>query len=203
MATRTTLRDRAPSHRGGSQAFIAEPQRINPLLRAVLWGLERQSGEPFAAGRLVAWHTPTAWAMLSAGALTWMLGGRGRRRLGPRTLDLVALAAAFTAGSPYCAGDFAEEQSRLEPAELQALRTGGDVDGVASFSARERLAIRYARLISATPLDFPSDFVAELTSAFTEQEIVMLAAAAADINYNGRLFEALGAPAAVPLTPRT
>lgn len=187
----------------GAHAFIAEPQRINPLLRLILWGIERESREPFVAGRLVAWHTPTAVGMLAAGGLTWMLGGRARRRLGARIFDLVALAAAFTAGSPYCAADFGEEQRRLEPSELQALRDGGDVGAIASFSPRERLAIRYARLISATPLDFPRDFVAELTTTFTEAEIVMLAAAAADINYNGRLFEALGAPVPVRDVPAT
>lgn len=186
---------RSVARRGDSQAFIAEPERVNPLLRAVLWGIERQSGEPFAAGRLLAWHTPTAMAMFAAGALTWMVGGRARRRLGPRTLDLVALTAAYTAGSPYCAADFAEEQGRLEASEIQALRSGDDVATVASFSPRERLAIRFSRLVSATPLDFPPDFIAELKAAFTEPEIVMLASAAANINYNGRLFEALGAPA--------
>jgi alkylhydroperoxidase family enzyme len=194
MQRTTTSRVPAAARRRGSRAFIAEPERINPLLRAVLWGIERQSGQPFVGGRLLAWHTPTAIGMLAAGAMTWMVGGRTRRRLGLRILDLVALTAAYTAGSPYCAADFAQEESRLDPSEVRALKAGDDVDTVASFSPRERLAIRYARLVSATPLDFPPDFVAELTAGFTEAEIVLLASAAANINYNGRLFEALGAP---------
>jgi hypothetical protein len=61
------------------------------------------------------------------------------------------------------------------------------------FTPRERLAVSYARLISATPLLFPDEFIAELTSAFTEREIVILAGLAVEINRNGRLFEALGA----------
>lgn len=197
MSTTVPSRKPASGRPGGARAFIPEPRHINPLLRSVLWGIERQAGEPFVGGRLLAWHTPTAVGMLAAGAMTWMVQGRARRRLGPRIFDLVALAAAYTAGSPYCAADFAEELSRLAPAEIEALRSGGDVASVPSLSARERLAIQYARLISATPLDFPPDFIAELTAAFTEPEVVMLAAAAADINYNGRLFEALGAPAPV------
>ena len=79
-------------------------------------------------------------AMLAAGSMTWMLGGRTRKRLGPRILDLVALAAAYTAGSPYGAADFAQELNRLEPSEIQALKAGSDVAAVAGFSARERLA---------------------------------------------------------------
>lgn len=198
MLSTSTSGSRMAAQRGGSSAFIAEPRRINPVLRAVLWGIERQSGEPFVGGRLLAWHTPTAMAMLAAGGMTWVVGGRTRKRLGPRILDLVALAAAYTAGSPYCAADFAEELGRFEASEVEALQAGSDVTTVASFSARERLAIRYARLISATPLDFPPDFIAELTAAFTEPEIVVLAAAAADINFNGRLFEALGTPVPRP-----
>lgn len=192
-----TSRSRSAGPRPGSSAFIPEPPRINPVLRAVLWGIERQSGEPFVAGRLLAWHTPTAMSMLAAGAATWVFGGRVRRRLGTRLLDLVSLAAAYTEGSPYCAADFAA-QGRLEPAEVQALSAGDDVATVPSFSPRERVAIRYARLISATPLGFPPDFVADLTATFTKPEIVAIAATAADVNYNGRLFEALGAPAPVP-----
>lgn len=198
MMRTTTAEQRVSAPAGHSGAFIPEPRRVNPVLRALLWGIERQDGQPFVAGRLLAWHTPTAMSMFAAGALTWMVGGRARKRLGPRMLDLVALASAYTAGSPYCATDFAQEEGHLAPDEIDALRTGGDVEGVRSFTPRERLAIRYARLISSTPLDFPADFVAELTSAFTEREIVMLAAASADINYNGRLFEALGAPVPVP-----
>lgn len=177
-----------------AHAFIPLPPRINPLLRAVLWGLERPSGEPFVGGRLIAWHTPTAVSMLAAGTATWVFGGRVRRRLGTRLIDSVALAAAFTEGSPYCATDFAKEQATFSAPELEALRSGSDVAAVPTFTERERVAIRYARLISSTPLDFPPDFVAELTATFTEPEIVAIAAVAADINYNGRLFEALGAP---------
>lgn len=179
---------------GAAHAFIPLPPRINPLLRAVLWGLERPTGEPFLGGRLIAWHTPTAVSMLAAGAATWVFGGRVRRRLGTRLIDAVALAAAFTEGSPYCAADFAEQQATFSAPELEALRSGGDVATVPTFTERERVAIRYARLISSTPLDFPPDFVAELTATFSEPEIVAIAATAADINYNGRLFEALGAP---------
>lgn len=200
--TAPTSRGRAAAQPGGSQPFIAEAPRINLLLRPLLWGIERQTGQPFVPLRLMAWHTPTALGMLLAGGATWLSGGRTRRRLGPRILDLVALAAAHTAGSPYCASDAAQDLSRLEPPEVQALKAGDDVETVASFSARERVAIRYARLISATPLHFPPDFVAELTSAFNEPEIVILAATAADINYNARMFEALGVPVPVVGTGR-
>ncbi|WP_136706595.1 hypothetical protein [Agromyces sp. H66] len=86
--------------------------------------------------------------------------------------------------------------------ELDAIRTVADVSEISSFSPRERLATRYARLVSSTPLDFP-DFVAELTAAFSEQEIVILAALAAEMNRSSRLFEALGAPPLVFPTDTT
>jgi alkylhydroperoxidase family enzyme len=67
---------------------------------------------------------------------------------------------------------------------------------VDTFSARERLAIQYARLISQTPLKFHPDFIAQIKSSFTEREMVILASTAAQVNYWARLIQALGIPPA-------
>ncbi len=71
-----------------------------------------------------------------------------------------------------------------------------DLDEIDSFSYREKLAIRYTRLISSTPLKFPRDFIEELKSQFNEREIVILASTAAQVNYWARLIQALGIPPA-------
>lgn len=126
------------------------------------------------------------WCRAKGRARPWTSGSSG----------WVAITAAYTTNAPYCiAANTEYEPTGLSEAELDALRSGADESQVASFTPREQLAIRYARLISATPLEFPEDFVAELTSVFTEREIVTLASAAAAINFNARLIEALGAPA--------
>jgi len=175
--------------------FIAEPRKINPLLRPWNAVVDREMHQRFVPGRLMAWDPRTAFSWV-AGSLYWLLpAGKARKALGDRIQNMVVITAAYALNSPYCIADAVEsEPTGLSEAELEALRIGADVSEMPSFSPRERLAVRYARLVSSTPLEFPEDFVAELTAAFTEQEIVILAALAAEINRNARLFEALGAP---------
>lgn len=177
-------------------AFIPEPRRINPALRPWNAAVDRLMHVPFVPGRLMAWDPRTSFSWI-AGSLYWLFpAGRARTALGDRIQNMVAIAAAYTMNSPYCIADTVEsEPTGLTAAEIDAIRTAADLAGISTFTQRERLAIRYARLVSATPLEFPRDFVTELTAAFTEQEIVIMAAFAAEVNRNARLFEALGAPA--------
>lgn len=189
-----------PAASGGAthargKPFIAEPRRVNPFLRPWNAMVDRQMHQRFVPGRLMAWDLRTAFSWV-AGSLYWLLpAGKARRALGERIQNLVAITTAYTVNSPYCIADAVEsEPTGVSEAELEAIRTGADVADVSSFSPRERLAIGYARLVSSTPLEFPEDFIAELTAAFTEQEIVILAALAAEVDRNARLFEALGAP---------
>jgi alkylhydroperoxidase family enzyme len=178
--------------------FIAEPRRINPLLRSCNALLDRYQHERFVPGRLMAWDPRTASAWV-AGSLYWLWPtGKARKALGDRLLNLVVITVAFTVNSPYCIADTVEaEPTGLSRAELEAIRTGANVAALPGFSPRERLAVRYARLISSTPLQFPEDLIIELTEAFSEQEIVIMAWLAAEVNRNARLFEALGAPPVV------
>lgn len=194
MARRT---QRPATHRFADtpEAFIREPPRIGPVTRAWNSMVDRMVHQRFVPGRLMAWDQRTAFSWV-AGSLYWLLpAGKARKALGERIQNLVAVTAAYTVGSPYCIADAVEsEPTGLTDAELETIRTVADPSVTPSFSRRERLAITYARLVSATPLEFPDGFVSELTEAFTEQEIVILAALAAEVNRNARLFEALGAP---------
>jgi len=60
------------------------------------------------------------------------------------------------------------------------------LERVSSFSAHERLAIQYARMISQTPLKFQPDFIDQIKANFTEREMVILASTAAQVNYWAR-----------------
>jgi alkylhydroperoxidase family enzyme len=71
-----------------------------------------------------------------------------------------------------------------------------EMDEMDSFSDREKLAIRYTRMISSTPLIFPREFIEELKAQFNERDIVILASTAAQVNYWARLIQALGVPPA-------
>jgi len=61
---------------------------------------------------------------------------------------------------------------------------------------KEMLAVKYARMISAAPLDFPAEFIKEMKEEFTNRDIVILASTSAQVNYWARLCSALGVPPA-------
>jgi AhpD family alkylhydroperoxidase len=144
--------------------------------------------------RLLAWYPRSA---LGSGLLEALIADRDGR-IDRRMLKLVRLAASFATACPFCA-DMNQHRHRevgVSDEELQALRERRDPGEIATLSGLERLAIRYARLVSATPPRFDPDFVEELRAAFDERELVLLASTAAQVNYWARLCEALGVPAA-------
>src|SRR5215471_20485696 len=55
-----------------------------------------------------------------------------------------------------------------------------------TLSERERLALAYADRVSATPVDVPDAFFANLQRLFSEREIVELTAHIAHENYNAK-----------------
>jgi alkylhydroperoxidase family enzyme len=55
-----------------------------------------------------------------------------------------------------------------------------------TLSERERIALAYADRVSATPVDVPDVFYANLQRLFSEREIVELTAHIAHENYNAK-----------------
>jgi alkylhydroperoxidase family enzyme len=174
-------------------AFIQPPRPIPLLLRPLLWIAERIAGTPLLPARLLAWYPKFA---VGSGILEALIA-RGEGRLDDRLLKLVRLTASFTVVCPFCidSNSTGADSHGISADELEALRGVRDPDAVASLSARERLAIRFARCASETPLRFGPDLIAAVTAAFTPREIVILAGTAAQVNYWGRLIQALGVPA--------
>ena len=54
------------------------------------------------------------------------------------------------------------------------------------LTERERIALEYADRVSATPVDVPDQFFAQLQRLFSEREIVELTAHIAHENYNSK-----------------
>ena len=54
------------------------------------------------------------------------------------------------------------------------------------LSDRERIALDYADRVSATPVDVPDEFFANLQRFFSEREIIELTAHIAHENYNAK-----------------
>lgn len=175
-------------------AFIEPPARLPWWLRLSLWYARRAAGTDLLIGRLLAWY-PRA-AVSSAVLETLVAHPEGR--LDARLLQLVRLQVSYAAACPFCIAMNGEDadQNGLTAAEIAALRGEAPASAVASFSPRERAALAYARHITATPLKFPPEVIAEVRRHFAEREIVILATTAAQVNYWTRLIQALGVPPA-------
>lgn len=78
-------------------------------------------------------------------------------------LKLVRMAVSFTASCSFCMDmNSAGWEKLLTRDELAALQGRTPLESVASFTAAERLAMKYARLASQTPLAFPPDLIAAI-----------------------------------------
>jgi alkylhydroperoxidase family enzyme len=176
------------------ESFIPPPPRIPFFLRIGIWFAERTTGKTMLPARLLAWYPKAA---LGSGMLEALVCHRDGK-LDERMLKIVRIQASFAAACPFCIdmNSFQYAETGISELELQALQGLVEIDQVSTFTIREKLGARYARLISQTPLRFPPEFIAELKEHFTERELVILASTAAQVNYWARLIQALGIPPA-------
>lgn len=173
------------------EPFIAPPPRIPVLFRLALWIVRRRTGSDLLPPKLLTWYPKAAVSSGVVEALIAHDDGNATERV----LKMVRMAVSFTASCPFCVGLNSEGWDDLmSPEELSALQGAVDLADVPTLTERERLAIEYARLMSATPLALPREFGARLRAVFTEREIVVLATTAAQVNYWARLIQGLGCP---------
>ena len=175
-------------------AFIEPPRKISLLLRLGIWVSEKITGRRMLPARILAWYPKAA---LGSGILEALVAHHDGK-LNERLLKLVRMAASFAAACPFCIdmNSYEHESLGINADEVLALRGQLELESVPTFSARERLAIQYARLVSQTPLKFHPDFIAQVRANFDEREMVILASTAAQVNYWARLIQALGIPPA-------
>lgn len=175
-------------------AFIEPPQKISPLLRLGIWISEKVTGRTMLPARILAWYPKAAFG---SGILEALVAHRDEH-IDERMLKLVRMAASYAAACPFCIdmNSHEHEAAGISADEVLALRGQLGLELVPSFSARERLAVQYARLVSQTPLKFHPDFIAQVKASFDEREMVILASTAAQVNYWARLIQALGIPPA-------
>jgi alkylhydroperoxidase family enzyme len=175
-------------------AYINPPKRMPLGLRFGIWIAERRTGRPMLAARLLAWHPKAA---IGAGVMESLVAHQSGKATA-RLLKLVRLQVSFMASCPFCidmnsAGYTAVGISDGEIEVLQGRRGLGEVD---SFSREERLALRYARALTATPVTMDSGLLRELLATFPERELVVIASTIAQVNFWTRMIQGLGVPPA-------
>jgi len=67
-----------------------------------------------------------------------------------------------------------------------------DFEDSAEFSSTEKLVLRYATAMTATPMDVPGELFEALQAAFDERQLVELTSAIAWENYRARFNHAFG-----------
>lgn len=99
-------------------ALIAEPRRLNPLLRLGIALSERMVGKRMEPARLLAWYPRAA---VSSGVLEALVA---HQEPSPRLLTLVRVTTSFTVSCPFCIdmNSFGATEAGVDPAELIALQ---------------------------------------------------------------------------------
>ncbi len=180
-------------------AAIPAPPRTNPLLRLGVAFSERSVGKRLEPARLLAWYPKAA---IGFGVMEALVAHRDGR-LDARLLQIVRLVASLTASCPFCIdlNGMGRERNRLTDDEVRALArlaggddlsTGsGDSSWPETVTPLERLAARYAAVLSSTPVE-PDAILSEVTATFSHREVVVLATTIAQVNAWARLIRGLG-----------
>jgi alkylhydroperoxidase family enzyme len=176
------------------EAFINPPAKIPFYLKLGIWISEKMTGKAMLPAKILAWYPRAA---IGSGALEALVAHQDGQ-MDERMLQLVRMQASFAAACPFCIdmNSYRHVQHGISSDEMLVLRGLKEINDVATLSEREKVAIRYARMVSQTPLKFYPDFIDELKHQFNEREIVILATTAAQVNYWARLIQALGIPPA-------
>jgi alkylhydroperoxidase family enzyme len=163
------------------EAFIDPPLRIPFYLRLGIWVSRKITGKEMLPARILAWYPKAA---IGSGVLESLVAHRDGD-LDERILKIVRIEASFASACSFCIdmNSYQFKEKGISDDELSVLQGKKPLAEVDSFSAREQLALEYAKLISQTPLRFPLTFIEELKRHFNEREIVILASTAAQVNY--------------------
>lgn len=177
-----------------SVTYIRPPKKIPLLLRLGLAIAKKETGKDLLPARLLTWYPRAA---IGSGVLE-MMTAKGHNDAEQRLLNLVRLQASLICACSFCIDMNAAGIVRngISDAELEVLQGHRAVQSVPTFSLRELLALEYAISLSCTPPELSTQFIKNMTAAFSEKEIVMLASTIASVNYWARLNQGLGIPPA-------
>jgi AhpD family alkylhydroperoxidase len=173
-------------------SFISPPVKIPLLLRLGILLSEKITGRMMLPPRILAWYPKAA---IGSGVMEALVAHEDGR-MDKRMLKLIRMAASNAVACPFCVDMNSHEYRKYGITDEEAASLRGDIENVATFSEREKLAIAYTRLISATPLKFHPEIVESTKAAFTEREFVILVSTAAQVNFWARLIQGLGIPPA-------
>ena len=165
------------------QVFISPPKRTFFLLQFGIWIAERITKNELLPARILAWYPKTA---VGSGMLE-SLAAHKDKNISRRLLKLVRVQTSFAISCPFCIDMNSNKYKKynISDEELLVLQN-------LTLSPREKAALEYAVSASQTPIAFTQELIEKVKMHFTEREMVILASTVAQVNYWGRLIQALG-----------
>lgn len=159
---------------------------FRPLTRLAYYASRRWFGEVPASLPVMAHHRGVL-----AGTSAFETALLAGERVDDRLVHLAVEKAAMEVGCSFCIDIGAAEATRVGITDEQ-LRDLPIFEESDAFSDRERLVLRYAVAMSATPAEVPDGLFEELAAAFDEVQLVELTAAIAWEHYRARFNHAVG-----------
>ncbi len=170
--------------------LIAEPQKVPILLKLGIWLSEKITGKRMIPARLLAWSP-----RLAVGAAVFeSLVIHKDPTLSPRLLKLLRMQVSLYVACPFCIdmNSAEKEKFQITDQEIQVMQGILPADEVDSLDCKERRVLELAIRLSSTPLAMDADFTQKLKDQFSDREILILTATAAQVNYWARLIQSLG-----------
>jgi len=173
-------------------AFIRPPKKIPFFIKLGILISKKATGRDLLVPKLLAWYPKVA---ISSGILESLIAN-GKNDLNERILKLARIQTSLTVSCAFCIdmNSFGYEKSGITKQELDALSGKVNINEVATFSEKERIVVEYVKCVCSTPIKIPKEVSDNLTSNFTEREIVILASTVAQVNYWARLIQGMGVP---------
>ena len=175
-------------------AYIRAPKKIPLIFKLGIWIAEKKVGKKLLAARILTWYPKAA---LGAGVLESLVAHE-EGKVTPRLLKLIRMQVSFSASCPFCIDMNSSEYSKLHitEAEIEALQGSKAIDDVKSFSEEERIALKYARALTSTPIRLDHTVLEAALRKFNEREFVVIASTIAQVNFWTRLIQGIGVPPA-------
>jgi len=175
-------------------SYIQPPKRIRPILRMMLFLVEKRLGREFLANRILTWYPK---ALIGSGIMEGLIA-HDEPEVPRRLLSLIRVYTSFLVSCPFCidlnSRDF--EKKGLREEEILALQGRVPLDQVVTLGEKEKAALRYVQCMCVSPLSFPAQVIEKLKEHFTERGIVIIASTCAQVNFWARLIQSLGVPPA-------
>ena len=142
------------------------------------------------AARLLAWYPKAA---IGAGMLESLVAHK-EKGITKRLLKLVRMQVSFSASCAFCidmnAAGFDRED--ISDEEIRALQGQIPIEDVLSFQENERIALSYARELSASPIRIEVDTLEAMKNLFTEKQFTILVATIGQVNFWTRTIQGFG-----------